>query len=241
MNEYDCVCVYSGGLDSATMLADSVERYGADRILALSFCYGQRHKKELNYASNLCAEYGIDWKEIDITSINQLLPGSALTDDVDVPEGHYAEDTMKSTVVPNRNAIMANIAIGAVVAYGAVVLRLGVHAGDHPVYPDCRPEFIAQLESLAKVANEGFIKNTFYIDCPWLYVEKSDIAARAVDLGLEFDMTWSCYKGGEHHCGRCSTCVERLDAIDLAGYTSIDTTRYEDDQYWKEVIANANN
>ena len=269
--EYQAVCVMSGGLDSTTALYRAVSKQGAENVLALSFYYGQRHKIELHFAEQTCLKLGVDWKKVDISSINSLLPGSALSDsDVDVPEGHYAEDTMKQTVVPNRNAIMANIAIGAVVGYGARTLWLGVHAGDHFIYPDCRPEFITQLEMLAKVANEGFIYPEFTIVTPYIASSKNDIAIEAWELGLPFHETWSCYNGaaisdqmkaaslrppGEKefggfdippHCGRCSTCVERLEAIDYArnhfdeklGEDSdfADFTEYTDDEFWLKAI-----
>jgi 7-cyano-7-deazaguanine synthase len=143
---------------------------------------------------------------------------------------------MKATVVPNRNAIMANISIGAAVAFGATRLYLGVHAGDHPVYPDCRPEFILELQKLAMVANEGFIAEDFKIECPWLHIEKSHIASQAHSMGLDFRYTWSCYKGVTNHCGRCSTCVERLEAIAIAGLSHMDNTEYDDTEYWKEAV-----
>lgn len=234
--QYTAVAVVSGGLDSTTMLYDTVEQYGQDNVLALSFNYNQRHKVELDFARRSATDLDIDWHLIDLSAINVLLHGSALSDDsVDVPEGHYAWETMKQTVVPNRNSIMASVAIGACVASGAEVLRLGVHAGDHPVYPDCRPQFVEALQNLARVANEGFIHEAFRIDCPFLHVEKFEIAARAYTLGLPFHKTWSCYKGSDVHCGRCSTCVERIEAIALAGLTHTDETSYEDVDYWREV------
>lgn len=238
------VTVFSGGMDSATMLLDSVATHGSDNVWALSFNYGQRHSTELTYARAFCDHLDVQHNVVDLASINQLLGGSALTDDsVDVPEGHYEWETMKKTVVPNRNSIMANIAIGACVSSGADVLRLGIHAGDHAVYPDCRPEFVDTLEALARTACEGFISPHFSVDCPWLHVEKVEIARQFYDLSKNFDKdinlgdTWSCYKGGDHHCGRCSTCVERLEAIDNAGLTEWDNTIYLDDTYWREIVA----
>ncbi len=233
--QYTAVAVVSGGLDSTTMLYDTVEQYGPKNTLCLSFDYGQRHKVELEMATLAADRLDIDSHVIDLTPINKLIGGSSLTDAIEVPEGHYAWETMKQTVVPNRNSIMSNVAIGACVASGAQVLRLGIHAGDHPVYPDCRPEFVFALERLAHIANKGFIHPHFYIDCPFLNVEKSEIARRAHNLGLDFNETWSCYKGGDIHCGRCSTCVERLEAIALAQLMHADKTEYADVNYWREV------
>ena len=237
-----CVSVFSGGLDSATMLLDSVYQHGAENVWALSFNYGQRHSVELMYAINFCEKLGVKHNVVNLSSINELLAGSALTDDVEVPEGHYEWETMKQTVVPNRNAIMANIAIGACVSVEAEILRLGIHAGDHAVYPDCRPEFVDALEALAHKACEGFIHKDFIVDCPWLHVEKDAIAsayveaAEKMDLDLTLGDTWSCYKGGEQQCGRCSTCVERIEAIYKAGVQDFDDTVYMDPDYWKEVV-----
>jgi len=248
MNEYwhvdkKCVTVFSGGLDSATMLLDSVYQYGEENVWALSFDYGQRHRTELMYAINFCKKLRVQHNVVDLSSINELLGGSALTDsEVEVPEGHYEWETMKQTVVPNRNAIMANVAIGACVSKGAEVLRLGIHAGDHAVYPDCRPAFVDALEVLAHRACEGFIHENFIVDCPWLHVEKDVIASayvRAIEkMGLDLTLgdTWSCYKGGELQCGRCSTCVERIEAIYKADVQDWDNTVYMDPDYWKEVV-----
>ncbi|TXH55546.1 MAG: 7-cyano-7-deazaguanine synthase, partial [Desulfurellales bacterium] len=149
MNENDrSVVVLSGGMDSTTALYVAI---GESAPIALSFDYGQRHRKELKSAALICADLGIEHHIIDLTSLTQLIATSALTDpNHQVPEGHYADDNMKQTVVPNRNAIMANIAIGVAVARKARYVFLGVHAGDHAVYPDCRPEFIDSLQSLAE-------------------------------------------------------------------------------------------
>jgi len=235
--DYKAIVVLSGGLDSTTMLY-RVAKYDfrPGEVLALSFNYGQRHVTELAYASHSCTRLGVDWHLVDMECVQALLPGSALTSDVEVPEGHYADETMKATVVPNRNSIMANVAIGAAVGFGATRLYLGVHAGDHPVYPDCRPEFILQLQKLAMTANEGFIAEDFKIECPWLHIEKDHIASQAYSMGLDFRYTWSCYKGVTNHCGRCSTCVERLEAIAIAGLSHVDNTEYDDTEYWKEAV-----
>ena len=236
-DSYKAIVVLSGGLDSTTMLY-RVAKYDfrPHEVLALSFNYGQRHVTELQYASHSCTRLGVDWHLVDMECVQALLPGSALTSDVEVPEGHYADETMKATVVPNRNSIMANVAIGAAVGFGATRLYLGVHAGDHPVYPDCRPEFILELQKLAMVANEGFISEDFKIECPWLFIEKEHIAGQAHSMGLDFRYTWSCYKGVINHCGRCSTCVERLEAIAIAGLTHLDNTEYDDTEFWKEAV-----
>ena len=223
-----CVVVLSGGMDSATALykakADGYEIY------AISFDYGQKHNKELDYASKLATKIGVkEHKIVDLTCIKDLVSESALTNDkIAVPEGHYAANNMKLTVVPNRNMIMYSIAAGYAVSLKAQALYVGVHAGDHFIYPDCRPQFIFGLDGLVRVANEGFIDTNFQIVAPFLYIAKTDIVKIGVELKVPYELTWSCYKGGETHCGKCGTCVERKEAFELAGVE--DPTVYETDK-----------
>lgn len=220
----------SGGMDSTTLLAYKLRTHD---VLALSFNYGQRHVRELEAASAIAAHYRVEHHVVDLSSVGALLLGSALTDtSVAVPEGHYAEETMRSTVVPNRNAIMANIAIGVASSCDAEQVVLGVHAGDHAVYPDCRPEFIHELQRLTDVALEGFSSPS--IVAPFLRKTKAEIAALGVELGVPLGLSYSCYKGGEIHCGRCSTCVERRESFHLSGLE--DPTEYQDTTFWREVV-----
>jgi 7-cyano-7-deazaguanine synthase len=218
------VTVVSGGLDS-TVLAYHLRADGWDLRL-LSFDYGQRHARELEFARLLAASLGTDHDIVDLRSAGALLTGSALTDEVvEVPEGHYTDESMRATVVANRNAIFVSLAVGVAVAEGAGAVGLGVHAGDHPIYPDCRPEFVAGAERLALVANEGFISEGFRLLTPFLNWSKADIVRRGAGLGVPFADTWSCYRGESRHCGRCGTCVERREAFELAGIP--DPTEYE--------------
>jgi 7-cyano-7-deazaguanine synthase len=226
----------SGGMDSATlayMLADE----GHD-IHLLSFDYGQRHKKELEYSALLAAQLGArhDVIMLGVPSggegfIEMLGPAlftgaSTLTDpDIPVPEGHYASETMKITVVPNRNAIMLSIAYGVAVAENAGTVAFGAHAGDHAIYPDCRPEFVGFLDRALRSGNE-WADPVPTIYAPFLSKSKADIALLGTELHVPFHMTWSCYKGGKIHCGKCGTCVERKEAFRLAGVE--DPTAYED-------------
>ena len=226
--------ICSGGLDSVT-LAYKVAR-DHDLQGLLSFDYGQRHKKELSYAAMAAEDLGVRHDILDISSIGTLLNGSALTGDVDIPHGHYAEQTMKITIVPNRNAIMLAMAFGVAGARGGQAVGTAVHGGDHFIYPDCRPEFIEAFQSMQKKALEGFSKVDLYT--PFLHLSKADIVREGVRVGVPFDRTWSCYEGGQSHCGRCGTCVERQEAFHLAGVE--DPTQYADSLYWEDAVKSYN-
>lgn len=218
------VTVLSGGMDSTTL----AYLLAADgwRLHLLSYDYGQRHSRELLSAARIADRLGARHDVVDLRSVGALLSGSALTDDeVPVPDGHYTDESMRSTVVANRNAIFASIAVGVAVAGSAEAIALGIHAGDHAVYPDCRPEFVESLQALAKVANDGFIADEFAVLTPLVHWSKAEIVRRGAELDVPFADTWSCYRGGERHCGRCGTCVERREAFELAGVK--DPTAYE--------------
>jgi 7-cyano-7-deazaguanine synthase len=201
------VVIFSGGMDSFTVL-NKVFREGFE-IYALSFDYGQRHKKELNYAAKACESLGIHHKIVDISAINQLIGGSSLTSDIDVPEGHYEQESMKSTVVPNRNMILLSMAIGYAVSLDAKQVFYGAHSGDHAIYPDCRPEFVMKMNEVSKIANYEPVK----IECPYLDVSKTAILTDGLSMGLDYSLTWTCYNGREQACGKCGACQERLEAF----------------------------
>lgn len=206
------VAIVSGGLDSVTM-AHVLTRQG-HKVDCLSFDYGQRHNKELQFAQQAASDIGGRWDLIDLRSLTKHIGGSSLTDDIAVPDGHYAHETMKITVVPNRNAIMLAIAGGVAVARKAEAVAIAVHTGDHFIYPDCRPEFIAAFWFMQNLAIEGFGEVCLF--APFIGITKSDIVAKGNTAGVNFKQTWSCYKGGEIHCGTCGTCVERKEAFALA-------------------------
>jgi 7-cyano-7-deazaguanine synthase len=263
----DTAVIYSGGLDSTTLVYHLMECGFTPHLL--SFNYGQRHKKELTYAIQSAIVLGLRHDIIDLTSISELISNSALTSqnaehgDIAVPDGHYAEETMKATVVPNRNMIMLSIATGIAVNNGYAMVATGVHSGDHFIYPDCRPRFIRAANAAAVLGNMGFgtlaeIGEGEYVPdfivAPFQHMSKADIAYRALELSVPLHETWSCYKGGIDHCGKCGTCVERLEAIHEAmqrwdanhlttiemdkGNTSpntreLDRTVYEDAEFWK--------
>lgn len=214
------VVVYSGGMDSFTVLHQAIQD-GKD-VHALSFNYGQRHSKELEYAKAVCKELGIPHLINDISAINQLLQGSSLTsDDIEVAEGHYASDNMKSTVVPNRNMILLSLAIGYAVSIGAESVYYGAHSGDHEIYPDCRPEFVEAMNAVSQIANYEPVK----VYSPFLYQDKIDILRAGVAMQLDYGKTWTCYNGREKACGKCGSCNERLEAFATLGLT--DPLEYE--------------
>ncbi|MFH7563762.1 MULTISPECIES: 7-cyano-7-deazaguanine synthase QueC [Oceanimonas] len=225
--------ICSGGFDSVTL----AWRLAANNALGalLTFDYGQRHKKEID-AARLCAErLNVPHLVMDIGHIGRQLSGSALTDDIDVPHGHYSEENMKVTVVPNRNAIMLTIAFGVAAARGLDTVALAVHGGDHFIYPDCRPDFIRLFAEMQAQALDGVAEVALL--APYVNTDKTDIARDAARFRVPVADTWSCYEGGEQHCGRCGTCVERIEAMALAGLK--DPTSYQDTEFWQQAVARA--
>lgn len=228
--------IISGGMDSSVLayvLAE--EEY---QIHFLSFDYGQRHRVELDHAKKIVANLNAPWKTIfhrhtiiDIAAIGKGLASSLTNPSIPVPDGHYQESTMKATVVPNRNAIMLAIAYGYAVAEHAEMVATGVHSGDHFIYPDCRPEFIHTIEAAFMAGNAGF--GTAQIYTPFLNRTKADIVSLGAAFNVPFQDTWSCYKGGEIHCGTCGTCYERREAFMLAEVP--DPTIYADNTPLEEI------
>ncbi len=211
--------VYSGGLDS-TVLLHLLKREGKAQA-ALLVDYGQKHKKELEYAKTNCRKLGVPFEVADLTSLKPLFGDCSLTNDSEaVPDGGYREESMKSTVVPNRNMIMISVAAARAIAVGANEVAYAAHAGDHAIYPDCRPEFADALDGVLALCHYEPIK----LLRPFVGMTKADIVELGAELGVDFSLTWSCYKGGEIHCGTCGTCTERREAFALAGVA--DPTKY---------------
>lgn len=205
------ILVLSGGMDSTTLLYDLL--YYQHTVKALSFNYGQRHKKELNYASKTCLKLGVEHRIVDLSVITPLISNSALTSNVEVPEGHYADESMKITVVPNRNMIMLAIAIGWAENLKYDSVSIANHSGDHAIYPDCRTEFMTALSLASQLGTYSKIK----LNTPYSDIYKIDIALKGLKLGIDYDKdTWSCYKGLDKACDKCGTCVERIEAITSA-------------------------
>ncbi|MEA1080113.1 7-cyano-7-deazaguanine synthase QueC [Marinobacter qingdaonensis] len=214
------VVIYSGGMDSYTLL--HLARARGFKVHALSFNYGQRHVRELECAASVADSLGIPHKVIDIRAMNEVMSGSALTSGIEVPEGHYEEDSMKATVVPNRNMILLSLATGYAVTVGAGAVWYGAHGGDHAIYPDCRPEFVEKMDAVCRVANYEPVA----IEAPFMALDKGEILAEGLKLGLDYRQTWTCYNGRARACGRCGSCVERLEAFAAQGVT--DPLDYEE-------------
>lgn len=227
------IVICSGGLDSVSLAHMVADQHTLTRLV--SFDYGQRHRKELDYAARAATRLGVPHDIIDMRPIGAALTGSALTDNIDVPDGHYAEETMKITVVPNRNAIMLAIAFGVAAANKDDAVATAVHGGDHFIYPDCRPAFTQAFEVMQKAALDGYADVSLYT--PFVHRSKADIVTEGAKHNTPFADTWSCYKGGAYHCGRCGTCVERREAFHLAGVE--DPTIYEDPDFWEKAVADA--
>lgn len=214
------VAIVSGGMDSVTLLYHLKEE--GHELKALGVNYGQRHAKELVAAKEICKLAEVPFEIANLQPINQFLQGSSQTSkDIQVPEGHYADENMKKTVVPNRNMIMLSVAIGWAISLKYDAVAYGAHSGDHAIYPDCRPEFADAMAMAARICDWNPIR----LLSPFTGKTKSDLAVLGYRLGVPFDKTWSCYKGRTLHCGLCGTCVERKEAFEVAGL--VDPTQYE--------------
>jgi 7-cyano-7-deazaguanine synthase len=219
MTKQKAVVIYSGGMDSFTLL-NKIVKEGYD-VYALTFNYGQKQIKEVEAASIVCQQLGVAHKVLDISPINQLMQSSSLIGAEEVPEGHYEAESMKSTVVPNRNMILLSLAIGYAVDIKAAKVYYGAHAGDHAIYPDCRPEFVHAMNAVAGIANYEHVS----IETPYLNSSKGEILTDGLNMGLTYENTWTCYNGREHACGKCGACTERLEAF--ADNNITDPLQYE--------------
>ena len=206
-------------MDSITLLYDRKEEIA----LGISFDYGSNHNaKEIPFAKMHCERLGISHITIPLDFMHQYFKSSLLDGAGAIPEGHYADENMKSTVVPFRNGIMLSIAIGIAESNGLDQVFIANHGGDHTIYPDCRPEFISAIDAAASAGTFNNVK----VVAPYTNITKSDIARIGKRLGIDYTETWSCYKGGDIHCGKCGTCVERKEALADAGIE--DHTIYEE-------------
>ena len=214
----DSVIVVSGGMDSITLLYEKKDEIA----LGISFDYGSNHNhNELPLAALHCQRLGIAHVVIPLGFMHQYFKSSLLESGASIPDGSYDEENMKSTVVPFRNGVMLAVAAGIAESNGLTKVLIANHGGDHTIYPDCRPEFIAAMDAAVE---SGTFANV-HVVAPYTNISKADIARRGSSLGIDYAETWSCYKGGDVHCGTCGTCVERKEALREAGIT--DNTKYE--------------
>lgn len=210
--------ILSGGMDSVTLLYDKKDEIA----VAVTFDYGSNHnKREEEFAKYHCNELGIEHIIIPLTFIHDYFKSSLLEGASAIPDGHYEDETMKSTVVPFRNGIMLSVACGLAESRELEKVLIANHFGDHAIYPDCRKGFIDAMSEAMKCGTYKGIT----IDAPYTTITKKDIAKIGKSLGIDYSKTYSCYKGGEKHCGKCGTCVERKEALRDAGIE--DPTEYE--------------
>lgn len=215
----DALIVLSGGMDSVTMLHE----YKSTIALAVNFTYGSNHNaRELECARWNCEQLGIELVVIDLAFMGQYFESSLLSGADAIPEGHYEDENMRSTVVPFRNGIMLSVATGLAESRGLKAVMIANHAGDHAIYPDCRAAFI---KAMGQAIAEGTYEH-LELRAPYTLLTKGQIAERGKRIGVDYAHTYSCYKGREKHCGKCGTCVERKEALAAAGIP--DPTKYED-------------
>ena len=206
----DSILVLSGGMDSVTMLHE----YKDSIALAVNFSYGANHnERERQCARTNCKLLGIELIEIDLGFMGRYFESSLLSGAEAIPEGHYADENMKSTVVPFRNGIMLSVAAGLAESRGLKKVMIANHGGDHAIYPDCRSEFIDAMDKAISAGTYEHLR----LFAPYTDLTKGEIACHGRELGVDYSLTYSCYRGGEKHCGKCGTCVERREALEFAG------------------------
>ena len=214
----DSVIIYSGGLDSTTLLYEERERIA----LAVTFDYGSNHSaRETACARHHCEQLGIEHLVIPLSFIGRYFQSSLLSGADAIPEGNYDDTNMKSTVVPFRNGIMLSVACGLAESRGLQRVLIANHGGDHAIYPDCRPGFVDAMDGAMQAGTYDGVR----LAAPYTHLSKADLVRRGAALGIDYSQTYSCYRGGEHHCGTCGTCRERQEAFRQAGVA--DPTQYE--------------
>lgn len=215
----DAVIILSGGMDSCTMLHE----YRDEIAMAITFDYGStQNHREQQYAVKQCQALGIKHIIIPLDFMHRYFKSALLESPDDIPEGNYDDDNMKATVVPFRNGIMLAIACGIAESNGLHRVMIANHAGDHTIYPDCRESFIKAMSAATQQGTYEGVE----VFAPYTTLSKTDIARHGKALGVDYAMTYSCYKGGEKHCGKCGTCRERIEALHDAGIP--DPTPYEE-------------
>ena len=223
-----CVMSLSGGLDSTTLLYWAISEGYTPYVL--SFNYGQRHSKELDCARVICKNLGLEHKVIDISGLAELANKSSLTSkDIEVPEGHYTSANQSITVVPNRNATFLSFAVAYAGTIGAEVVFYGAHNSDRAIYADCREEFVSAFEEMSRRSLDN---PNFRVEAPFIKKTKADIVELGIKLKVPFELTWSCYVGKDKACGRCGTCVERIESMKLND--TVDPISYDIEIDWQD-------
>ena len=216
----EVVVLLSGGMDSVTALYHAASEHKA--VATISFDYGSKHNaKEIPFAAWHSERLGVQHEVVNLGFVDRLFESNLLKSGGKIPDGHYEEESMKQTVVPFRNGIMLSIAAGFAESIKATGVVIAAHAGDHAIYPDCREDFMAPMAQAIQAGTYAEVE----ILRPFIGMDKAGIAARGHSLGVDFSKTWSCYKGGDRHCGTCGTCVERIEAFSDAGLE--DVTEYD--------------
>lgn len=219
------VVLFSGGMDSTTLLAKALQKH--ERVVALSVLYGSKHNEvESIAAAAVCEHYDVQRMKLDMDFNAWGFKSDLLTSGGDIPEGHYADASMSATVVPFRNGILLSLAAGISESIGAGIVYYGAHGGDHPVYPDCRPEFVQAMCNAITTGTDGKV----ILEAPFSDIDKTGVAKLGQELNAPLEKTWSCYQPVLEnrkyiHCGRCGTCIERIEAFTDAGIS--DSTIYE--------------
>ncbi len=209
-----CVLILSGGVDSSTLLYHLLSK--GYHVEALTFVYGQKHAREVHFAEKIVGKAREKWGDrvhhriVDVSTIHSLISSGALTGDEEVPKDFYTEETQKRTIVPNRNMIFLSIAAGYAVKMGIGEVYYAAHRSDYSIYPDCRKEFVKAIDTAVYLAN---LWNPVEIKAPFVDMTKKDVVALGLELGVPYEVTWSCYTGGERPCLECGTCLERTEAF----------------------------
>lgn len=229
------VAILSGGIDSSTLLFQLVKSRQFDEVHAITFIYGQKHQKEIESARRIATSLGVEHKVVDLSDLKNILLSALTSKDKEIPNvpasaAHY--ETLKDTVVPNRNAIFLAIAVGYARSIGASVVYYGAHFSDRGVYPDCRKEFVDSFQETARL---GTGDAEIRVEAPFVERTKTEIVRLGIQLQVPYELTWSCYVGGDIHCGKCSSCRERKRAFDEAEVT--DPTVYTQSIKVSEIFA----
>ena len=217
----DNLVILSGGLDSTTLLY-LVNSKVPNQTGAITFNYGQRHKKEIQSAIQTCSKLDLPVKVVSLETLGELAPSSLTRQEIEVPEGHYQDDNMRLTIVGNRNMVLLSLAIAYAIGSHYKKVFMGVHSGDHAIYPDCRPEFVQAMRVAAALCDWKPI----LVEAPFLNLDKAQIVKIGTGLGVDYSLTWTCYSGREKSCSKCGSCTERQEAFSRNGL--VDPLEYEE-------------